>query len=650
MSRTVAELLGLAVLVALGRSCADLCHWQFGAWLYWAGAAFLAGVCLWRAGLRRLVRWKWEEQLRATLPGLGGELSGLKAAALAIKEGHEERALHILESLRIKSGTRDVAKARHWLAGLARVGWLARQRPPRPLLAHHRFPQLHALVFSGGTARVPLRRESLLRELAEATPADLDALAREYISLHDVLVSSLGRSDSPFAAEAEEWLAFTTGRTCLLAARGHYILWWGKVRPVLARGGGAVLVGARLLQRGACDEAAQLLTGLAQDGVLSFEGDALRRAACFLKYCAWLPRPMTSSDIPRYFTEGHYSLALETGVLRFPTASLPEVVDCCRRGQVLRDSKRRLIEDALVLWERFDGDLAPQLAVLLKRLLEDRGRGCPARLSYWQRRWAECEPEYERAVGLLMDGVAAASRGRLAEAAQMFEEVARLEPESSLGLVNLVYVQFLAGRKDEAKALAAAIERRFPLDGHAQIALGRLFAEHLGDSAAAERLFLKALETIDPPTEALIRLGEVKLAQGSYMEAQAYFDQARRVDPGLPDPRLGLARTYMETRNHRQAIEHLRAVADTNFEEARELAHFLLYQVYRELGDDRQAFEYLDKVPPRFFQEPDILDDIAGHLESEHHYAKAREFSERAMLLRASGRGREQDPEGLGAL
>jgi tetratricopeptide (TPR) repeat protein len=485
-----------------------------------------------------------------------------------------------------------------------------------------------------------------LRELAEAAPADLDSLAREFICLHDLLAASIGHGGEPFAEEAEQLLAFTTGHACLIGARDYYVSWWSKFRPVLARGGGAVLIGARLLQRQAYGEAARLLTELAEAGVLSAEADTLRRAACFLNWFSRSQWPMTSADIPLYFTEGYYHLAMETGVLRYPTASLPEVVDCCRRGKLLRDSKKRLIEDALVLWETFDAGLDTQLAVLLGHLLEDKSRGCPwvKGLQYWRRKWAQVEPAYERSSALLMEAIAATADGRLDAAARLFEDVAQLEPESSLPLVNLVQVQLLAGKQDEARILAAAIERQFPEHDHTLIALGRLFATHLGDRAEAERLYLKALETLDPPTEALIRLGEVKLEQGAYMEAQAYFDHARHIDPRLPDPKLGLARTYMETRNHKRAIEHLQSVAETGqASEARDLAHFLLYQVYRELGQDRLAFECLDKVPPRFFNEPDILDDIAGHLESTHRYAKAQEFSERAMLLRAGGGGRADD-------
>ena len=65
-----------------------------------------------------------------------------------------------------------------------------------------------------------------------------------------------------------------------------------------------------------------------------------------------------------------------------------------------------------------------------------------------------------------------------------------------------------------------------------------------------------------------------------------------------------------------------------------------------ELREDRESLKYLEMIPARFFNDPDTIDDIAVHLESEKMYAKAREFAERAMLLRAYGKGGNDDPDG----
>ncbi len=622
----------------------------FWSYLFWSGWSLLAFFWLWGSPFRVIAaRWRLHARIRAVFPAAaGGELSGLTAAAMAIKQNQEERALYILENLTMRSGNPEVPKCRRWLAALASTSWMARQRPSRPS-SHHRFPQMQALVFSAGAQRVALRQPALEREMAEVTSADLDELAQDYICLIDVLISSLGRREMPFAQEAEDLLAFTTGRIFMLGTRERFSNWWKATRPVLVRGGGALIVGLRLVERELYGEAANLLTAVSRGGMLSSDADALRRAASFLSLFAQPQWRMTSADIPRYFAEGYYYMAAEMGVLRFPMAELPEVIGCCQRGKILRDSKRRLIEDALAVWGVFGDNLSPAMSLLMKRLLEHKSRQCPARLSYWREQWATRRESFERPVALLMDGVIAVAERRLDDAARLFEEVSKLDPDSSMPLVNLVHVKLLAGQAAEGRKLADTIQIRFPTDGHALISLGRFFVLHLDDTKEAERLFTQAQSLTDPPTEALICLGEIKYMEGLYIDAQEYFSYAKQLDPELPGPKLELARVYMETKRYDLAIENLQSVVQCGPAEARDLAHYLLYRTYREMGHDRRAFECLDKVPQKFFKEPDVLDDIAGHLESEQRYAKAREFAERAMLLRANGGSSIDESDLLGA-
>jgi hypothetical protein len=75
----------------------------------------------------------------------------------------------------------------------------------------------------------------------------------------------------------------------------------------------------------------------------------------------------------------------------------------------------------------------------------------------------------------------------------------------------------------------------------------------------------------------------------------------------------------------------------------------MLYRAYRQKGNDATAFEYLDKIPTQFFKEPDLLEEIAIHLEGEKRYSKAREFAERAMILRASRNGKSDDNDAINA-
>ncbi len=582
-------------------------------------------------------RWRLHTRVRQTLPGNSGELNGFAAAALAIKQAQEERALYILENLTIKSGSADVERARRWMATLASASWMSRQRPGRPLSSHHAFPHLQALVLNAVPARMPIRTASLERELVQTESRDLDALAQEYIALVDVLIASLTNHRMPFSNEAENLLEFTTGRVFIVNSTDRFAAWWRLTRPVLMRGGGALLVGMRLMQHEHFAQAAQLLRALGREGLLSAEAETLRRAATFLALFAEPQWHLRCDDVERYFADGCYHMAGEMGVLRFPMAEIPEVVACCRIGDDLRERKRTLIEDSLALWSQFVDDLSPVLAVLLKRLLEHKGRQCPARLSFWRDYWHTHQAQFDRVTALLMNGIAATAERRLADAELCFTQAAELDPQSSVARVNLVQVLIHAGERQRARTLARTIEKAFPNDGQALMSLGRFFMTHFEDSTEAERLILQARRLTDPPTEALICLGEIKFMEGLYIEAQEYFSDAKQLNPELPGPRLQLARVYMETRRFDLAIENLRSVARDSPPDARDLAHYLLYRTYREMGEDRKAFEQLDKVPARFFKEPDVLDDIAGHLESEHRYAKAREFAERAMILRANG-------------
>ena len=81
----------------------------------------------------------------------------------------------------------------------------------------------------------------------------------------------------------------------------------------------------------------------------------------------------------------------------------------------------------------------------------------------------------------------------------------------------------------------------------------------------------------------------------------------------------------METQRCELALENLTSICQQGPEAARELAHYMLYRTYRQKGNDAQAFEYLDKIPAQFFKEPDLLEEIAIHLETARSAIRARE-------------------------
>lgn len=609
-------------------------HWHR---LYWASVTVLLSVIFLGKSLRSLAYFfRFPLRVRALLPGEGKERQTLYQSVLALHREQEERAVAILEQLP-PAASKPVRETAQWLRAYAWTRFLMRHL--RAVSSYReRFPHLQALIFSHG--RVMPRRQVLARELAEVTSADLDQYARGYTALVDRMVAALGDRRSPFHGQAEEILEFLTGRAYMVGARERFEQWWKEQRPVMLRGGGALLAGVRLLQRDCFAEAAQLLERASEGGLLSTETETVRRAA---GYFAMITRPqwrLTTQDIPRYFHELHYLNCVEMGVLRYPAAELPEVVNCCQRARELREAKKNFIEDAFALWQTFGDELSRPLSMLLRRLLDHEVRPWPARYAYWRKQWDDRKKEFEEPVVLMMEGVAAAAGGHLAAANLLFERSAKLDPKQSTPFANMVYLRLAAGKEDEARRLAQDLLQRFPSEPSAFIAMGRLYAQHLKNPAEAERMFLRAFELDRSSPEPLICLAEVKLQDGKYNESQEYFDHAKQLDPGSPEAKLGLARIYMETKRWELAVQYLQAVSQESLGDTQHLAHYYLYRTFREIGNDRLAIEYLDKVPTPFFKEPDLLDDIAFHLESERLYAKAKQFSERAMLLRA--RGREQ--------
>ena len=643
----IARVLTLVALVAVGQNyfIPPAAHLN---WLYWAGSGVLAFTICFGGHIQTwIAHWHFHGRVRNSLPGSGVDLEKLTNSAVTLHEGHEERALYVLQNMTLRTEDPNVLRARQYLMSLAAARWMARQKPGRALSGlYQSHPQIHALIFSVEPTHIPIRLETLHRELKAVTTEELDGLARDYIVLVDMLIAALDRGESPFGDEAERLLSFCTGKTFTLNVRQRFAAWWASQLPVIRHGGGAYLLGMRLLQRECYSEAASLLKRLGNGGMLSGETDTIQRAAAFLTLFSRPLWRMTGSDIPQYFREGCYYLAGEMGVLRFPTAELPEVARSCQHGEFYHASKRRLIEDALDLWSVAGDEIAAPISLLLKRLLEHKGQRCSARLSYWRDAWGNTRGTFEQSTRVLMRGVAATASGDLASAEKHFTHAAQLDPHSSVPLVNLVHIFRLGGRDAQAETLLTEILHRFPRDGQTLVALGRL-ALQKNDTVSAHKYLIMALDYLEPATEALIWLGEVKLAEGLYLESQHYYDYAKQLDDQLPEPKFGLARIYMETQRYDLAIENLNSIVERGPDAARDLALYMLYRAYRQKNDDARAFDFLDKISAQFFKEPDLLDDIAVHLEGEKRYSKAREFAERAMLLRAGRKQSTDDGESM---
>lgn len=86
---------------------------------------------------------------------------------------------------------------------------------------------------------------------------------------------------------------------------------------------------------------------------------------------------------------------------------------------------------------------------------------------------------------------------------------------------------------------------------------------------------------------AWIRLGRAHLDIGNIDAARRAFEEATRLAPGSPWPLLGLGRVARTEDNPARAIEHLQRAIQ--IEPQLRTAHYLLAQIYREVGDTERS-------------------------------------------------------------
>jgi tetratricopeptide (TPR) repeat protein len=633
----------LGILLCSAIPLAALCTWACASQPY-PIAGSLLGILTWAVLLysiwilRHLFgRLAFPVRLPAALVGLGRDRQTLYQAAMAIHWAQEDQAVALLEQLVSEKHPEVCETARTWQALAGIKCFRRRQRLPLGFQSH--YPELFVLLFGAGDCQWVANRSRLEEELARIRSAELDDLARTYVSVIDFIVAARANRQAAFHSIAADMTDYLTGQPFVFFGTSRTSSWWAQARPILQRGGGPLLAGLRLVERGFWTEGTRLLARLEHDGLFSSECETIQRLARFLS--SRPPWRLLPEEVASVFRTQFYCLWQEMGLLRLPLAEHTEISRCCRRGRELRESKQKFIGDLLNVWRVFGRPLDEPVSVALKQLTSHLGKRRPTRFAYWQRYWLQNERFFEPSVVLIMEGIAASTDGRNDEALRCFERAYRIDATSSTALVNQVYALAALKDTDGVREKSLEVLQRFPRDVGALMALGQVFAMRLRDHEMADKLFLRANQLCPDSADPLLLRAELALMEGHYAESEKFFSHALRTDPTSIEARLGLGRVHLETRRPDLAVQHLLSASQEGQGELRNQADYLLYRSFRDLNADRRAIEFLERIPTQFFGEPDELDDIAFHLETEQQYVKARVYAERAMLLRARGKGHQ---------
>lgn len=156
--------------------------------------------------------------------------------------------------------------------------------------------------------------------------------------------------------------------------------------------------------------------------------------------------------------------------------------------------------------------------------------------------------------------VIAVARNRIGEAERWSKLALSANPRFAPAYVAASYVRQATGELDEALVQASKAAELAPDNAYVTARLAELHMI-VGDRRAALRTAELSLETRRTPL-ALFVAGLARLAAWEYANAEQYFNEAIRIDPEAPLPRLGLGLAFVrQGKTSQGAWEIERAVA-----------------------------------------------------------------------------------------
>jgi tetratricopeptide (TPR) repeat protein len=177
-------------------------------------------------------------------------------------------------------------------------------------------------------------------------------------------------------------------------------------------------------------------------------------------------------------------------------------------------------------------------------------------------------------------------------ALRILEQLVESDPESYRA--HQLLAQGLASQGEREKALAEyrAVEKRKPGLPGLHFAMGELLWMLNREDAAAEE-FARELSLNPRHAEAGAALGTVLVSRYEPEQAVPVLERALKLNPGLSEARRELGRAYFQLQQYEKAEVQLRQVLERDGDGS---THYLLGNVYRELGRMEDAERVLNKV------------------------------------------------------
>ena len=144
------------------------------------------------------------------------------------------------------------------------------------------------------------------------------------------------------------------------------------------------------------------------------------------------------------------------------------------------------------------------------------------------------------------------------DAEKYYQQALERDPNSSEGLSGLMNAYLAQKQTDKAVAAANAQLAKVPNSSAFHDLLGTILFNNKKDIKGAEKELRKAAELDKNNSDALLKLGQVQVAQGSVDQAIATYQHALAIRPDFPDAHYNFANALLDAQRADEAISHFR--------------------------------------------------------------------------------------------